>query len=166
MTSLIYRKGWSLLDDLELGRRIVHFEIPASDTEKISKFYGGLFGWKFSKSPMVEMEYWLIETTGKSLTDLGGGMYKKVGENDKPRFYVNVDDIDEHTNRFRQAGGTALVEKQTIPGMGYSVLGADPEGNIVGMFQPLQASSPGRTARKASGSRAKKSKSAGKKRGK
>jgi predicted enzyme related to lactoylglutathione lyase len=79
----------------------------------------------------------MIETTGRTPTDLGGGMYVKQDPNERPRFYVNVENIDDHTRRFKEAGGTIIVEKQEIPGFGWSVLGTDPEGNFLGMFQPL-----------------------------
>jgi uncharacterized protein len=119
-----------------LGRPIVHFEIPISDSEAMSRFYSDLFDWKINKQSMPGMDYWMIETTGQGPEHLGGGMYPKMGnETDKPRFYVGVDNIDEHTERFRNAGGTILVEKQEVPGFGWSVIGSDPEGNVVGLFQ-------------------------------
>ena len=63
-------------------------------------------------------------------------MYVRQGETDKPRFYMNVEDIDAHTEKLKQAGGTVLVEKQEVPGMGWSVLAVDPENNVLGLFQP------------------------------
>jgi len=141
----------------------VHFEIPVSDAEKMSKFYGELFGWKFDKQAMPGMDYWMIETTGRGPTDLGGGMYPKQGENDRPRFYIDVEDIDLHTDRFKQAGGTVIVEKQEIPGFGWSVLGTDPEGNIVGLYQTVRkaaaASDSKSSTRKSSSKSPKKNKS-------
>lgn len=156
------------LDGIKLGRPIVHFEIPANDTERMSKFYGELFDWKFDKQNMPGMDYWMIETTGTGPEHLGGGMYPKQHENDRPRFYVNVDDIDMHTDRFKNAGGTITIEKQEIPGFGWSVMGLDPEGNLVGLFQPAQPMRPARSSstssrRKSSGSKAKKSSSKSKK---
>jgi predicted enzyme related to lactoylglutathione lyase len=121
-----------------LGKPIVHFEIPASDTERMSRFYSDLFDWKFDRQSMPGMEYWMIETTGRGPEHLGGGMYAKQGDSDRPRFYIGVEDIDSHTDRFRQAGGTVIVEKQEVPGFGWSVLGTDPEGNVVGLFQASQ----------------------------
>ena len=140
-----------------MGNRIVHFEIPATDSEKISKFYSDLFGWKFSKQDMPGMDYWMIETTGMGPEHLAGGMYKKQG-NEGPRFYVDVEDIDAHTERLKQSGGNVVVEKQEIPGFGWSVLATDPEGNTLGLFQPMQRvempASPGRSSgRRSSGSR-------------
>ena len=95
-------------------------------------------------------------------------MYPRQGENDRPRFYINVEDIDMHTDRFKNAGGTVTIEKQEVPGFGWSVMGMDPEGNLVGLFQPTQpmpAARPARTSstRKKSSSKAKKSSSKSKK---
>jgi len=90
-------------------------------------------------------------------------MYPKQGENDRPRFYIDVEDIDLHTDRFKQAGGTVIVEKQEIPGFGWSVLGTDPEGNIVGLYQTVRkaaaASDSKSSTRKSSSKSPKKNKS-------
>jgi len=118
-----------------MGHKIVHFEIPVADVEKMSKFYSDLFGWKFDKRNMPGMDYWMIATGGES--DLTAGMYKKMSDPERPRVYVQVDNIDDHTNRFKSAGGMVIVEKQEVPGMGWSVLGTDPEGNQVGLFQGM-----------------------------
>jgi len=88
----------------------------------------------------------MIQTTGSSLSDLNGGMYPKQNESDRPRFYVGVDDIDSHTEQFRNAGGVVIMEKQEVPGFGWSVIGTDPEGNILGLFQSTQ---PARQASRA-----------------
>jgi predicted enzyme related to lactoylglutathione lyase len=108
------------------------------------------------------MDYWMIETTGRGPSDLGGGMYLKQGyEADKPKFYIGVEDIDGHTERFKQAGGAVLIEKQEVPGFGWSVIGKDPEGNVIGLFQAMQsrpqtARTTTATKRKSSPSKAKK----------
>src|SRR3989442_4287305 len=39
---------------------LVHFEIPAKDPSKIARFYGQLFGWKFTKMEGGNMDYWPI----------------------------------------------------------------------------------------------------------
>ena len=145
-----------------MGKRIAHFEIPVTDLERMSKFYSDLFGWKFNRDAMPGMDYWMIETTGSGVNDLGGGMYRKQGvPAETPRFYINVDDIDQHTDMFRQAGGTVLVEKMEVPGFGWSVLGTDPEGNVLGLFQPTRPPpAPRKTSTPKRASKAKKSKTA------
>ncbi len=110
-----------------------------TDAERMSKFYSDLFDWRFDKQQMPGMDYWMIETTGGGVSDLRGGMYPKQGnESDKPRFYIGVEDIDQHTELFKNAGGAVLVEKQQIPGFGWAVIGTDSEGNVLGLFQPSQ----------------------------
>src|ERR1700731_3525440 len=68
-------------------KTVVHFEIPAGEVESLSKFYKEVFGWKFSKAPVPDMEYWLISTgpTGKSVP---GGMYKKMHAQEGPRNFI------------------------------------------------------------------------------
>lgn len=115
-------------------KTIVHFEIPASDPEKLSRFYSDVFGWKFEKAPMPGMEYWLI-TTGPRGKSVGGGMYPKMGPDDRPRNFVNVENIDSAIQAFKSAGGSQVVEKMEVPGMGFSFIGADPEGNVIALWE-------------------------------
>ena len=117
-------------------KTVVHFEIPASDVEKLSKFYTEVFAWKFRKVPMPDFDYWLI-STGPQGKSVGGGMYKKMGPNDGPRNFIQVNDIDSSIAEFKNAGGAEMMGKQQVPGEGWTFLGKDPEGNVVGLFQSL-----------------------------
>ena len=69
-----------------MDKTIVHFEIPAGNVEKPSKFYQKLFGWKFIHSPIPGMDYWLIHTVPTDEQGMperpgvNGGMY--VNENE------------------------------------------------------------------------------------
>ncbi len=115
---------------------VVHFEIPASDAERLSQFYTEVFGWKFQKAPMPGGSfYWLISTgpPGKSVS---GGMYPKTGPEEHPRNYIVVAEIDSAIQRFKAAGGVEVVPKMPVPDMGWSFVGADPEGNRIGLFEP------------------------------
>jgi uncharacterized protein len=122
-------------------KTVVHFEIPANDLAKLSKFYSDVFGWKFNKTQMSDMEYWNISTgpRGKSVP---GGMYKRTGATDVPRNYIGVDDIDKYIVTFKQAGGREVMEKMEIPTIGWSYIGADPEGNLIALFEPKPAPRP------------------------
>jgi len=113
---------------------VVHFEIPAEDPETLSKFYSEVFGWKFQKSPMEEMDYWMI-STGPRGKSVGGGMYKKTQPNELPRNYIGVKKIDEQIEAFKNAGGKELVGKTEIPDMGWSFIGTDPEGNLIALYE-------------------------------
>ena len=119
-------------------KTIVHFEIPANDIAKLSKFYADVFGWKFEKGRMSDMEYWTI-STGPRSKSVGGGMYKRTGATDVPRNYIGVDKIDKHIEAFRKAGGREVVGKMEVPKMGWSYIGADPEGNLIALFERVSA---------------------------
>jgi predicted enzyme related to lactoylglutathione lyase len=118
-------------------KSIIHFEIPANDAESLSKFYADTFGWKFEKQDVGGMEYWLI-ATGPRGKSVGGGMYKKNGPTDGPRNFVNVGDIDASIVTFNSNGGREIMGKQEVPGMGWTYIGVDPEGNMVGLWQEMK----------------------------
>ena len=113
---------------------IVHYEIPAKNPAKLSKFYAEVVGWKFSDSGIPGMKYWLIKTSTKTQLP-SGGMYKKSANDTGPRTYVTVKNIDASTKKLQKNGGKVLVPKQAVPGMGWSVVAVDIEGNPLGLFQ-------------------------------
>ena len=117
-------------------KTIVHFEIPANDPAALSKFYTDVFGWKFNKGQMSDMDYWTI-STGPRGKSVGGGMYKRTGATDVPRNYIGVDKIDKHIEAFKKAGGREIAGKAEVPKMGWSYIGADPEGNLIAMFETM-----------------------------
>jgi len=117
-------------------KTIVHFEIPANDPAKLSKFYSEVFGWKFEKAPMPDMEYWMI-STGPRGKSVGGGMYKKMGPDEVPRNFIAVDKIDKAMEAFKKAGGKEVVGKMEVPKMGWSFIGLDPEGNTIALWEAM-----------------------------
>jgi len=125
---------------------IVHFEIPAKDAEKLSNFYSTVFGWKFEKAPMPGLDYWLI-STGPQGKSVGGGMFKRERPDDRPRNYVLVEGIDHAIAVFKASGGTQIVGKMEVPGMGWSFIGADPEGNHIALWEPSGPMPPPRRSR-------------------
>jgi predicted enzyme related to lactoylglutathione lyase len=127
-------------------KTVVHFEIPADDVERLSKFYKNVFGWKITKAPMPDFDYWLI-STGPEGKSVGGGLYKKTGPNDGPRNFIQVEEIDSVISSFKKAGGKEMMGKQEVPEIGFTFIGTDPEGNMIGLHEPA------RRARRASSSR-------------
>jgi predicted enzyme related to lactoylglutathione lyase len=116
-------------------RTVVHFEIPADDVSSLSKFYKDVFGWKFDKSPMPDFEYWTI-ATGPQGKSVGGGMYKKMSPNDGPRNFIQAEKIDSVIAAFKRAGGKERMGKQEVPNVGFTFIGTDPEGNVIGLHEP------------------------------
>ncbi|HYA58353.1 MAG TPA: VOC family protein [Thermoplasmata archaeon] len=116
-------------------KTIVHFEIPATDVERLSDFYRKVFGWEFEKVEMPGMSYWLIRT-GPQGKSVGGGMYQRSDPAERPRNFVAVEKIDPAIETFKAAGGSEVVGKMEVPGMGWSFIGADPEGNLIALWEP------------------------------
>ncbi len=130
---------------------VVHFEMPAEDRERMSKFYTRAFGWR-TEQLGPEMGNYVVVTTSerdksgfpKEPGMINGGFFQKT--DDKPSQYpsvlIAVDDIREHMKIVEKAGGKVLDEPCDIPGVGAYVSFLDTEGNRVSMIQPLPMKPP------------------------
>ena len=85
-------------------------------------------------------------------------MYKKEKPDDRPRNFIGVEQIDAAIQEFKGAGGMEVMGKQEVPGQGWSFIGADPEGNLVALWQQVPTRPAQRRAKRPSRA-AKKSKS-------
>ena len=116
---------------------IVHFDIPAEDTERAKKFYSALFGWKFESFP--EMQYNLITTTNLDGTPgVGGGLGKRMDPSQRMMNYFGVASIEAAMKKVKSLGGTFVSEKMAVPGMGWLVNCQDTEGNMFGLWEEDQ----------------------------
>ena len=118
--------------------RVVHFEIHASDPEKLSAFYAEAFGWKVQHIP--QMNYWLLHT-GEG-EGIGGGLLKRRGNAPLYGASVNaficslgVESVDGSLSKALDAGATVALPKMAIPGVGWQAYIKDPDGNILGLHQ-------------------------------
>jgi hypothetical protein len=118
---------------------IVHFDIPAKDVKKLTKFYTDLFGWKTEK--VQWMDYWLVETVpvnkqGQPVRQgVNGGIYQKEDANMPQLNYINVESVDDYIKKIKASGGKIITPKQEIPDTGRTAIAVDPEGNYFGLFQ-------------------------------
>lgn len=114
-----------------------HVEWPTTDFERTTKFYGSLFGWKFT--PFGE-DYLMFETADS----IGGGFYKCADA--KPGSgalaYVLVEELEPYLKQAVALGGS--VEKmgpaneeihELQGGMGWISVLHDPDGNRVGLYK-------------------------------
>ena len=127
---------------------VVHFDIPATDPEKLSQFYTQLFGWKIEKMQMGDTEYWVTNTVpvGEDFMPavpgaINGGIYKRQEAQQGPVNYVNVESVDEYVNKARGLGAKVLMGKMPVPQMGWYALLQDPDGNPFGVWQNDMAAS-------------------------
>jgi predicted enzyme related to lactoylglutathione lyase len=111
-----------------MSGKLVHFELPAKDTDRAKKFWSGLFGWGFGDSAMPGMEYYMVRTG----EDQGGAVYS--AEESGMKVYFDTDAIDDSIAKVRGGGGTC-EDKQPIPNVGWFTHCTDTEGNKFSLFQ-------------------------------
>jgi predicted enzyme related to lactoylglutathione lyase len=123
---------------------VVHFEIPAEDTRRISSFYENAFGWKTQMLGPDMGNYVLVTTAvsdakpGAPAGAIDGGFFPKKPDwpAQHPSIVIAVDDIESAMTRVGKEGGEVLGEPMPIPGIGRYVSFFDTEGNRVSMLQP------------------------------
>jgi len=126
--------------------RVVFFEIKADDPDRARMFYQIVFGWRFEKFD-APYDYWLITTSGSGEDDFDGGMMRpgdqydpSIDENAAKRAQIitenknvniiRVEDINSYIPKITEAGGTIVMPKHAIPGIGWLFYFADTEGNV------------------------------------
>ena len=116
---------------------IVHFDVPADDLARAQTFYGSLFDWTFEKyrGPM-EIEYYQIATKGADGSPgVAGGMGPRGAPGQLITNYIGVPSVAEYQERVAQLGGTVLMPRTVIPGVGWLAICRDTEGNHFGLFE-------------------------------
>lgn len=116
------------------SNRIVHFEIPADQPEALVKFYGELFGWKFTKASNSPVEYWLCDT-GSEGPGINGAVAKRQNAQQRPMNYVDVANIDAAIERATKLAAQVALPKMPVPGVGAIAILIDPQGNLCGLWQ-------------------------------
>ena len=108
--------------------RVVHFEIYGDKPEELIDFYNSVFDWKFEK--WGPMDYWIIKTGEGPGIDGGLGKRKGLGINT-----ISVSDVDLYIKKIKKAGGTIVMPKTTMPGVGYLAYFKDSQGNVFGIMK-------------------------------
>lgn len=116
------------------------FEIPADDLERAKKFYGSLFGWKFSKLPAAVQDYWHIDTGGKDASP-DGGLMPRMHPQQPITTYVSVPSVSKAAVKVEKLGGTVCKPKTAVPGMGYFAICEDTEHNTFALWEPNERAS-------------------------
>jgi hypothetical protein len=113
--------------------RVVHFEIPADSPERAIQFYKAAFGWTFTKWDGPE-EYWLVGTGNSSEMGIDGGLMLRSRPDQSVVNTIGVESVDESAKAIVKAGGTIIMPKTAIAGVGYLAYFRDPEGNTFGVM--------------------------------
>jgi predicted enzyme related to lactoylglutathione lyase len=108
--------------------RVGWHELYATDHASAFDFYARLFGWQ-KKEAMDMGEMGLYQTFGTADTTVGGMMNKPpMVPVANWHYYFNVGNIDEAVERVKSAGGQIMMGPQEVPGGGFILMGADPQG--------------------------------------
>jgi hypothetical protein len=115
--------------------RVIHFEIAATDLQKTTDFYKNVFGWNIQK--WGNEDYYLAFTGDKNEPGIDGAFFKPKGEMPGNGFVntIQIEDIDISIKSIEQNSGKIVVEKMTVPSIGYLAYCKDTEGNLFGIMQ-------------------------------
>ncbi len=113
--------------------RVVHFEIPADDPERVIGFFEKTFGWRIEKWD-GPIDYWLV-MTGEEEHGIDGGITRREGEDSMVANTIDVPDLDAYIAKVEEHGGEIVLPKMAVPGVGWMAYFKDPEGNLHGMMQ-------------------------------
>ncbi|MBI5272791.1 MAG: VOC family protein [Chlamydiia bacterium] len=125
--------------------KVVHFEIPVDDMKRAKKFYE-IFNWQMQD--IEGMDYVGVRTVHvddnrmpKEAGAINGGMMQRTAQVTAPVVAIHVSSVDEYLKKVLKAGGKMVMPKMEIPGMGYYAYISDTEGNVVGLWETMAASS-------------------------
>jgi len=116
---------------------VSYFEIQADDLERASNFYSQIFGWKFTITEGLPVEYFRIENSGPR-----GGLLKRPAKTPTAEHGTNayvcsieVAAFDETAKKIESLGGLIALPKFAVPGVCWQGYFIDTEGNTFGIFQ-------------------------------
>ena len=113
--------------------RIVHIEIPSKDPDKAAEFYNKVFAWETTKWDGPQ-PYWLVKTGPDDQLGIDGA-FMDAASNDRLTYVLDVDDVDTYVAKVQENGGTVVMPKGPVPGVGWLAYFEDPDGNLFGIMQ-------------------------------
>lgn len=125
-----------------MNGKVVHFEIPADNSERAQGFYGAVFGWEMMQVP--GMSYTIVMTgptdpeSGPSEPGfINGGVFERSADfpGHAPNIVIDVPSIDDALRKVEGAGGKAVMERMAVGDMGFTGYFTDTEGNLMGLWE-------------------------------
>jgi predicted enzyme related to lactoylglutathione lyase len=116
-------------------------QLNTSDPEEAQRFYGALFGWRFTPVGTEEQAYWGIGNPTDGGDALNGGMMPLPPGTPAPSHWLcyftaglTAGDLDAAVGHIREAGGTVLFGPMPIPS-GRIAGATDPQGAAFALFE-------------------------------
>ncbi len=123
---------------------VVHFEVPAKDLKRAKAFYSKVFGWKLTDVAMEGGEPYVLAVTTE-LDEKGnptrpgsinGGMMVLEKPFTGPSVTLKVGNITSALRDIEKNGGKTVIERTSLGPVGFVGYFRDPEGNVMGLFEP------------------------------
>jgi predicted enzyme related to lactoylglutathione lyase len=132
-----------LLRSLEMGvPAFVHIEFKSSDFARTSEFYAKLFDWQTQQNASASY----MKADGADGPS-GGWVRADLVQSPGPIAYLAVEDLAAKLDAVEKAGGRVLVRSMPFAGGGEVGLFADPDGNVLGLWQRKSAGGGGEGAK-------------------
>jgi uncharacterized protein len=111
------------------SRPVVHWEIAATDPERLRTFYAQLFNWEVGDGPVMRIP------PGVGGPQPGPGGHIRAAERGGVTLYIQVRDLDESLARTAALGGKVVRDRLQVPDGPTLAAIEDPEGNPVMLVQ-------------------------------
>ncbi len=132
-----------------MSNLVVHFEIHATEPQRLMDYYSQLLGWTFTR--FGDAAYWAIDTgdgaisMGAAGTGINGGLTQRMGPPpvegapiSGANIVVGIDgNVDELYRRGIDLGGNEALPPDDMPSIGRVAYLRDPDGNVFGIISPI-----------------------------
>ena len=132
-----------------MSNLVVHFEIHASDPQRLIDFYAELLGWRFAR--FGEVPYWTIDTGDGASTSttpgrgINGGLTQRQGPAPEPGSPVSgcnivvgvTGSVDQVFAKALSLGAHEALPLSDMAGIGRLGYLLDPDGNVFGLISPV-----------------------------
>lgn len=113
--------------------RPVHFEIHAPDAASVADFFGNVFGWSFQS--WGDSKDYLLANTGEQGTGINGAVMTSRDGQARVVNTIEVDSVNATARLVTENGGTVVVQKFAVPGVGWVIYFTDPGGALSGAME-------------------------------
>ncbi|HEX6901197.1 MAG TPA: VOC family protein [Thermoanaerobaculia bacterium] len=120
---------------------VSHFEIPAHDLDRAARFYQEIFAWRIDRAPWTTPYYKVRGAAGESpgREGIDGGLLPAGGGVDYPLLVIHLSGaaLEQCLERIVRAGGEVDLPPEAVGAMGRFARFRDPEGNLLGLWEPI-----------------------------